>query len=166
MRFTIGRVEIGTAKPVIIAGPCTVHSREQTIETALQVKAGGADLLRGGAYKPRTSPYSFQGLGLEGLKILAEASELTGLPIVSEVLDQYKVEEVGFYAEVLQIGARNMQNFALLQEVGKYAAKHDKAVLLKTGPKPKLKEVLCAAEYLALEYDQQGKKPKIILCER
>lgn len=166
MQFTIGRVEIGTAKPVIIAGPCTVHSRDQTIETALRVMEGGADLLRGGAYKPRTSPYSFQGLGLEGLKYLAEARDRTGLPIVSEVLDQHKVEEVGSYADVLQIGARNMQNFALLQDVGKYAARHDKAVLLKTGPKPKLKEVLCATEYLALEYDQQGKEPAIILCER
>ena len=166
MRFTIGGVEIGTAKPVIIAGPCTVHSRDQTIETALRVKEGGADLLRGGAYKPRTSPYSFQGLCLEGLEILAEAREITGLPIVTEVMDQKKVEEVGEYADVLQIGARNMQNFALLQDVGRYAARHDQAVLLKTGPLPKLKEVLCAAEYLALEYDRQGKEPKIILCER
>lgn len=164
--FAIAEIEISTEKPLIIAGPCTVHSREQTLETALGVKESGANLLRGGAYKPRTSPYSFQGLGLEGLKILAEASQITGLPVVSEVLDQRKVGEVGFYVDVLQIGARNMQNFALLQDVGEYAASHDKAVLLKTGPKPKLKEVLCAAEYLALEYDHKGKEPKIIICER
>ncbi len=164
--FTVRAVEVGTEKPTIIAGPCAVHSREQTLEIAQRVREAGADLLRGGAYKPRTSPYSFQGLGLEGLEILAEAREKTGLPIVTEVMDQHKVEEVGFYADVLQIGARNMQNYALLKDVGQYAAEHDEAVLLKTGLFPKLKEVLCAAEYVAVEYDKQGKIPKVILCER
>ncbi len=164
--FAVRGVKVGTEKPIIIAGPCAVHSREQTLEIAQKVKEAGAEMLRGGAYKPRTSPYSFQGLGLEGLKILAEARELTGLPIVTEVMDQYKVREVGYYADVLQIGARNMQNYALLGEVGQYAAKQDKAVLLKTGPKPKLKEVLCAAEYIAIEYDKLGKDPKIVICER
>lgn len=160
-RFTIRGVEVGADKPLIIAGPCAVHSYKQTIEITQSVKEAGADMLRGGAYKPRTSPYSFQGLGLKGLEILAEAREITELPIVTEVMDQLKVEEVGYYADVLQIGARNMQNYALLRDVGKYAAEHKKGVLLKTGPLPKLKEVLCAAEYLALE----GAK-KIIICER
>lgn len=160
-KFTIRGVEVGTDKPLVIAGPCAVHSYEQTIAIAKSAGEAGADLLRGGAYKPRTSPYSFQGLGLEGLEILAEAREITKLPLVTEVMDQFKVEEVGYYADVLQIGARNMQNYALLRDVGKYAAEHEKGVLLKTGPLPKLTEVLCAAEYLALE----GAK-KIIICER
>lgn len=164
--FAVRGVEVGTEKALIIAGPCTVHSREQTLETAQAVKIAGADMLRGGAYKPRTSPYSFQGLGLEGLEILSEAREMTELPIVTEVMDQKKVEEVGFYTDVIQIGARNMQNYALLKDVGQYAAEHGKAVLLKTGPKPKLIEVLCAAEYLAIEFDRLEKIPKIILCER
>ncbi len=164
--FTIRGVTVGTEKTLIIAGPCTVHSREQTLETAQAVKMAGADMLRGGAYKPRTSPYSFQGLGLEALEILSDAREMTGLPIVTEVMDQKKVEEVGFYADVIQIGARNMQNYDLLRDVGQYAAEHDKGVLLKTGPLPKLNEVLCAAEYLAIEFDRLEKIPKIILCER
>ena len=165
-KFTILGVPVGTEKTLIIAGPCTVHSREQTLETASAVKKAGADMLRGGAYKPRTSPYSFQGLGLEALEILAEARKMTGLPIVTEVMDQKKVEEVGSYADVIQIGARNMQNYDLLRDVGKYAAEHDRGVLLKTGPLPKLNEVLCAAEYLAIEFDRLEKIPKIILCER
>ncbi len=160
-RFTIRGVEVGADKPLIIAGPCAVHSYEQAIAIAKSVQEAGADMLRGGAYKPRTSPYSFQGLGLKGLEILAEAREITELPIVTEIMDQLKVEEVGYYADVLQIGARNMQNYALLRDVGQYAAEHEKGVLLKTGPLPKLKEVLCAAEYIALE----GAK-KIIICER
>ena len=158
-RFTIRGVEVGTYKPLIIAGPCAVHSYEQTIEIARSVKEAGADLLRGGAFKPRTSPYSFQGLGIKGLEILVEAREITKLPIVTEVMDQHKVEEVGSYADVLQIGARNMQNYALLRDVGRYAAEHDKGVLLKTGFMPTLKEVLCAAEYIALE---GAKKIKVI----
>ncbi|MEK6809126.1 MAG: 3-deoxy-7-phosphoheptulonate synthase [Nanoarchaeota archaeon] len=164
--LSIDGIHIETEKPFIIAGPCTVHSREQTLETAQRVKDAGATMLRGGAYKPRTSPYSFQGLGLEGLEILAEAREITGLPIVTEVMDQRKVEEVGRFADLLQIGARNMQNYALLQDVGHYAAEHNKAVLLKTGPKPKLIEVLCAAEYLAVEYEKINMQPKIVICER
>lgn len=160
-RFTIRGVEIGTDKLSIIAGPCAVHNLEQTLEIAKRVKEAGADMLRGGAFKPRTSPYSFQGLGIEGLKILAEAREITQLPIVTEVMDQLNVEDVGHYADVMQIGARNMQNYALLRDVGQYAAEHEKGVLLKTGFLPKLKEVLCAAEYIALE----GAR-KIIICER
>jgi len=158
--FHIRDVEVGN-KTIIIAGPCAVHSREQTLEIAQKVKEAGADMLRGGAYKPRTSPYSFQGLEEEGLKILAEARELTGLPIVTEVMDPRLVSLIGEYADVFQIGARNMQNFPLLIEVGRFAAKHDKGILLKTSLMPKLKEVLCAAEYLAKE----GAK-KIIICER
>ncbi len=164
--FNIRGVPVGTEKLFIIAGPCTVHSREQTLEIAQGVKEAGADMLRGGAYKPRTSPYSFQGLGIKGLEILTEAREMTRLPIVTEVMDQRKVEEVGFYADVIQIGARNMQNYDLLRDVGQYAAEHDRGVLLKTGPLPKLNEVLCAAEYLAIEFDRLKRIPKIILCER
>lgn len=159
--FTIRGVEVTGDRTLIIAGPCAVHSREQTLQIARKVKEAGADMLRGGAYKPRTSPYAFQGLELEGLKILAEAREETGLPIVTEVMDPRLVEVVGEYADVLQIGARNMQNYPLLVEVGKYAAKHGKGVLLKTALMPKLKEVLCAAEYLANEGAE-----KIIICER
>lgn len=159
--FNVRGVEVSGNRTLIIAGPCAVHSREQTLEIAQKVKEAGADMLRGGAYKPRTSPYAFQGLGEEGLKILAEARELTGLPIVTEVIDPRLVEKVGHYADVLQIGARNMQNFPLLVEAGKYAAKHDKGVLLKTSLMPKLKEVLCAAEYLANEGAE-----KIMICER
>lgn len=159
--FNIRGVEISKDRTMIIAGPCAVHSRKQTLEIAKKVKEAGADMLRGGAYKPRTSPYAFQGLEEEGLKILAEARELTGLPVVTEVMDPRLVELVGQYADVLQIGARNMQNFPLLVEVGRYAARHDKGVLLKTSLMPKLNEVLCAAEYLANEGAE-----KIIICER
>ena len=159
--FMIRDVEVGNDKTLIIAGPCAVHSRKQTLTIAEKVKEAGADMLRGGAYKPRTSPYSFQGLGEKGLKILAEARELTGLPIVTEVMDPRLVELIGQYTDVFQIGARNMQNFPLLIEVGKYAARHDKGVLLKTSLMPKLKEVLCAAEYLAMEGAE-----KIMICER
>ncbi len=161
MTFNIGGVEVGTEKPLIIAGPCTVHSYRQTMGIAHGVKEAGADMLRGGAYKPRTSPYSFQGLGLEGLEILAEASKKTGLPLVTEVTDPRRVEEVGNYADVLQIGSRSMQNAELLKEVGRYAAQYDKGVLIKTALKTTLLEVLCAAEYVANE----GAK-KIIICER
>jgi 3-deoxy-7-phosphoheptulonate synthase len=162
LKFNISGVEIGNGKPIIIAGPCAVHTREQLLEVAQGVKAAGANMLRGGAYKPRTSPYGFQGLGEPGLKILAEAKEITGLPIVTEVTDPRLVSLVGQYADVLQIGARNMQNYALLQEVGKYAAKNDKGILMKTSHGvPTLAEVLGAAEYLAKEGAQ-----KIIICER
>lgn len=159
--FNIGGVEVGTEKPLIIAGPCTVHSYRQTMEIAYGVKEAGADMLRGGAYKPRTSPYSFQGLGLEGLEILAEASKKTGLPLVTEVIDPRKVEEVGNYADVFQIGSRSMQNTELLKEVGKYATQNGQGVLIKTALQTTLLEVLCAAEYVAKEGAE-----KIILCER
>jgi 3-deoxy-7-phosphoheptulonate synthase len=141
----------------LIAGPCTVETREQTLETARAVNAAGATMLRGGAFKPRTSPYSFQGLGSEALAILAEAREDTGLPLTTEVVDPRHVEEVVETADVLQIGARNMQNFLLLSEVGKT----DKPVLLKRGSSASLEELLMAAEYILKEGN-----PRVILCER
>src|SRR3954462_14313058 len=131
----------------LIAGPCTVEYREQTLETARAVAAAGATWLRRGAFKPRTSPYSFQGLGSEALEILAEAREDTGLPLVTEVLDPRQLEEVVEAADVLQIGARNMQNFLLLAECGKT----DKPVLLKRGSSASLEELLMAAEYILKE---------------
>src|SRR3989338_6575755 len=124
----VGNVKVGAGFS-IIAGPSSVESEEQTLETAHAVKVAGADMLRGGAFKPRTSPYAFQGLGLKGLKILEKAREITGLPIETEVLDTRDVSWVCEYADVLQIGARNMQNFSLLREVGKA----NKPVLLKRG---------------------------------
>jgi 3-deoxy-7-phosphoheptulonate synthase len=141
----------------LIAGPCTVESREQTIESCRAVAAAGASMLRGGAFKPRTSPYSFQGLGSEALAILAEAREVTGLPFTTEVVDPRQVEEVVAIADVLQIGARNMQNFLLLAEVGKT----DKPVLLKRGASASIEELLMAAEYILKEGN-----PRVILCER
>jgi len=141
----------------LIAGPCTVESREQTLETARAVNAAGATMLRGGAFKPRTSPYSFQGLGSEALAILAEAREDTGLPLVTEVLDPRQLEEVVETADVLQIGARNMQNFLLLAECGKT----DKPVLLKRGASASIEELLMAAEYILKEGN-----PRVMLCER
>ncbi|MFH1490835.1 MAG: 3-deoxy-7-phosphoheptulonate synthase [Pseudomonadota bacterium] len=142
---------------VVIAGPCSVESEEQVIKTAWKVKEAGADMLRGGAFKPRTSPYSFQGLGLQGLKILEKAKKETGLPVVTEVLDPRDVSWVCEYADVLQIGTRNMQNFSLLQEVGKV----DKPVLLKRGMYSTLAEWLNCAEYILAEGN-----PNVILCER
>jgi 3-deoxy-7-phosphoheptulonate synthase len=142
---------------VVIAGPCSVESEQQTIETARAVKASGADMMRGGAFKPRTSPYSFQGLGLRGLKILAQARQETGLPIVTEVLDPRDVSWVAEFADVLQIGTRNMQNFALLKEVGKV----QRPVLLKRGMFSTLEEWLNCAEYILSEGN-----PDVILCER
>jgi 3-deoxy-7-phosphoheptulonate synthase len=153
----VSDVEIGGTKPVVIAGPCAVESREQTLEIARAVKDLGADMLRGGAYKPRTSPYEFQGLGEEGLEILAEARAETGLPIVTEVMDTRLVELVGSVADVLQIGSRNMHNTSLLTEVGRYG----KPVLLKRGMAATLTEWLCAAEYIAKEGNLD-----IVLCER
>jgi 3-deoxy-7-phosphoheptulonate synthase len=147
----------GGPVPTVIAGPCAVESREQTLAIARAVKEAGADCLRGGAFKPRTSPYSFQGLGREGLEILAEARAETGLPVVTEVMDVRLVEQVCEYADMLQIGSRNMQNFPLLLEVGKT----DKPILLKRGMSASLEEWLCAAEYIAL-----GGNPNIIICER
>lgn len=152
----VGHVKIGEGF-VVVAGPCSVETEEQTIITAQKVKEAGADMIRGGAFKPRTSPYSFQGLGLKGLKILEKAGKETNLPIVTEVLDPRDVSWVCEYADVLQIGTRNMQNFSLLKEVGKV----DKPVLLKRGMYSTLKEWLNCAEYVLAEGN-----PNVILCER
>jgi 3-deoxy-7-phosphoheptulonate synthase len=156
-RIQVGELVIGGPCIAIIAGPCSVESRQQTLETAHLVKAAGANMLRGGAFKPRTSPYSFQGLGKEGLEILAEARDQTGLPVISEVMDVDEIELVAEFADVLQIGARNMQNFRLLQRVGRL----DKPVLLKRGPGNRIRDFLMAAEYIMVEGNHQ-----VILCER
>lgn len=153
---TVGNVKVGTDF-VLIAGPCSVESEKQTIETAIKVKEAGANMLRGGAFKPRSSPYAFQGLGLEGLKILEKAKKETGLPIVSEVLDPRDTSWVSEYVDILQIGARNMQNFSLLREVGRV----QKPVLLKRGMHSTLEEWLNCAEYILAEGN-----PDVILCER
>lgn len=150
-------IEIGGSNIVIMAGPCAVESREQLFESAMAVKKAGAQFLRGGAFKPRTSPYSFQGLEEEGLKMLKEAKERTGLKIVTEVMDVHSVELVAEYADVIQIGTRNMQNFPLLKAVGRI----NKPVLLKRGLAATLEEWLSAAEYILSE----GNKD-VILCER
>jgi 3-deoxy-7-phosphoheptulonate synthase len=141
----------------LIAGPCGVESREQTLATAHCVAAGGATMLRGGAFKPRTSPHSFQGLGCEGLRILAEARAATGLPVVTELTDVRRLDEVLEVADVIQIGARNMQNFALLTEVGRSG----RPVLLKRGAAATIDELLAAAEYLLVEGNED-----VTLCER
>ena len=153
----VGGVKIGAGTPVVMAGPCAVESREQLMEAAEIVKKGGAEFLRGGAYKPRTSPYSFQGLEEEGLKLLAEAREKTGLKVVTEVTEVENVGLVSEYADVLQIGARNMQNFRLLKEVGRGT----KPVMLKRGLAATIDEWLNAAEYIMNEGN-----PNVILCER
>jgi 3-deoxy-7-phosphoheptulonate synthase len=147
------------AAPVIMAGPCAVESREQLLATARAVKEAGAHVLRGGAFKPRTSPYQFQGLGIEGLRLLAEARQETGLPIVTEVMEPEMVSVVAEYADMLQIGARNMQNFPLLQAVGRKA--RGKPVLLKRGLSATIEEWLLAAEYIV-----SAGNPQVILCER
>ncbi|HEV2705496.1 MAG TPA: 3-deoxy-7-phosphoheptulonate synthase [Pyrinomonadaceae bacterium] len=153
----VGGVRVGGGDVVVIAGPCSVESREQLLETARSVKASGATMLRGGAYKPRTSPYEFQGLGVEALKLLAEARAETGLPVVTEVISTEEVETVAEYADMLQVGARNMQNFALLRRL----ASTPRPVLLKRGPSATVKEWLLAAEYLLA-----GGNSEVILCER
>jgi len=150
-------VKIGGREVVVIAGPCAVEGREQLMEIARRVKKSGARLLRGGAYKPRTSPYSFQGLGEEALKLLAEARDETGLLVITEVTDPRNVELVGQYADILQVGARNMQNFVLLTEVGKSGH----PVMLKRGPSSTITDLLLAAEYVIIEGNRD-----IILCER
>ncbi|AFK86624.1 MULTISPECIES: 3-deoxy-7-phosphoheptulonate synthase [Thermoanaerobacterium] len=150
-------VQVGGKSVVIMAGPCAVESKEQLFESAEAVKKFGAKFLRGGAYKPRTSPYSFQGLEKEGLEMLYEAKKYTGLKIVTEVMDVYSIEIVAKYADVLQIGARNMQNFSLLKEVGR----SNMPVLLKRGIAATIEEWLNAAEYILSE----GNK-NVILCER
>jgi 3-deoxy-7-phosphoheptulonate synthase len=153
----VGGVRFGGDEFVVMAGPCSVESREQVLATARAVKAAGAKVLRGGAYKPRSSPYSFQGLGRAGLELLAEAREETGLPIITEVLDTGDVEVVANYSDILQIGARNMQNFALLKEVGR----NDRPVLLKRGMSATIEEWLMAAEYVMSSGNFQ-----VMLCER
>jgi len=153
----VGTVDIGARKLVIIAGPCSVEGREQLLEVARAAKQLGVSLLRGGVFKPRTSPYEFQGLGEEGLRLLAEAREETGLPVVTEVLEPEKVELVAKYADMLQIGARNVQNFSLLRAVGKSKM----PVLLKRGMMSTIDEWLQAAEYILLEGN-----PNVVLCER
>lgn len=153
----VNGVSIGGDEFVVMAGPCAVESRDQIIATAEAVKAAGAHILRGGAFKPRTSPYSFQGLGEEGLKLLGEARERTGLPIVTEVMSPELVDLVNEYADVLQIGARNMQNYALLEAVGRVR----KPVLLKRGLMSTIEELLLAAEYILSNGNSQ-----VLLCER
>jgi 3-deoxy-7-phosphoheptulonate synthase len=150
-------VQVGGEEVVIMAGPCAVESRPQLLETAIAVKEAGAQVLRGGAYKPRTSPYAFQGLGEEGLEILAEAREKTGLPIVTEVMAPELVPTVAKYTDILQIGARNMQNFALLHAAGE----SQKPVLLKRGNSATIEELLMAAEYVLSHGNN-----RVMLCER
>ena len=150
-------VKIGGGDLVVMAGPCSVESVEQLMETARAVKAAGANMLRGGAYKPRTSPYDFQGLGVEALHLLKRASEETGLPIVTEVMSESDVEVVAEYADMLQIGARNMQNFSLLRKLATF----ERPILLKRGPSATIKEWLLAAEYLLA-----GGNQNVVLCER
>ena len=153
----VGGVRIGGGDLVVMAGPCSVESHDQLLETARSVKASGADMLRGGAYKPRTSPYDFQGLGVEALRFLREASEETSLPIVTEVMSEADVEVVAEYADMLQVGARNMQNFSLLRKLARFR----RPILLKRGPSATIKEWLLAAEYLLA-----GGNPDVVLCER
>jgi 3-deoxy-7-phosphoheptulonate synthase len=153
----IGGRKVGGDNFALIAGPCTVESREQTLTTARVVRDAGATLLRGGAYKPRTSPYAFQGLGVEGLKLLAEAKAETGLPIVTELMDIGDLEPVLEVADVIQIGARNMQNYPLLAEIGRSG----RPALLKRGLSSTLDELLMAAEYILKEGN-----PNVMLCER
>jgi len=148
---------VGGDKIVVIAGPCSVESRSQIIETAIAVKEAGASALRGGVFKPRTSPYSFQGLGEKGLELLAEAREKTGLPIVAEIMSQVQVELMVKYVDVLQVGARNMQNFNLLRVIGETRT----AVLLKRGLSATIEELLMSAEYILA-----GGNNRVMLCER
>ena len=155
--LTIGGRRIGGEHFALIAGPCTVESRDQLLTTARIVRDAGATMLRGGAYKPRTSPYAFQGLGQEGLRLLAEAKAETGLPIVTELMDARDLEPVLDVADVIQIGARNMQNYALLSEVGRSNC----PVLIKRGLSSTLDELLMAAEYVLKEGN-----PNVLLCER
>jgi 3-deoxy-7-phosphoheptulonate synthase len=153
----VGDAAIGGTKIVVMAGPCSVESREQVLEVASRVKAAGASVLRGGAFKPRTSPYAFQGLEEEGLKLLAEARRETGLPVITEVMEPEKVDVVAETADILQIGARNVQNFSLLRKVGAVG----KPVLLKRGMSTSIQEWLLSAEYVLA-----GGNRNVILCER
>lgn len=153
----VGGVPIGGVEAVVIAGPCSVESREQVMQTAVAVKRAGAAILRGGAYKPRTSPYDFQGLGVEGLRLLREAGDAAGIPIVTEVMSEDDISAIADHADMLQVGARNMQNFALLRKLGKI----DRPILLKRGPSATVKEWLAAAEYILC-----GGNENVVLCER
>ncbi len=153
----VKNVPIGGEQAAVIAGPCSVETREQVIDTVFAVMASGAVILRGGAYKPRTSPYDFQGLGIEGLKLLREAGDLSGLPVVTEIMSEEDVEIISDHADMLQVGARNMQNFALLRKV----AKTNLPILLKRGPSATVKEWLAAAEYIL-----HGGNEQVVLCER
>jgi 3-deoxy-7-phosphoheptulonate synthase len=156
-QIVVDGVVIGGPRLVVMAGPCSVESREQVLEVATKIKAAGASVLRGGAFKPRTSPYSFQGLEEEGLKFLAEAKRETGLPVVTEVMEPDKVDLVAEHSDILQIGARNIQNYSLLRRV----AETRKPVLLKRGMSTTVQEWLLSAEYVLA-----GGNPNVILCER
>ena len=155
--ISVGRCAIGSVQLAIMAGPCSVEGEEQVFRIAEAVSRAGATIMRGGAYKPRTSPYSFQGLGEEGLKLLRRAADAHGLAVVSEVMDSQQVERVSRYADILQVGARNMQNFALLREVGR----GDKPVLLKRGLAATIEEWLMSAEHIVSHGNHQ-----VVLCER
>ncbi|MDM7998481.1 MAG: 3-deoxy-7-phosphoheptulonate synthase [Dehalococcoidia bacterium] len=155
--IAIGRVVIGAGKPVVMAGPCAVESEKQTLAIARMVKRYGAQVFRGGAFKPRSSPYTFQGLGEEGLKMLKRVREETGLPVVTEATDHDNIEMVEEYADIIQIGARNMQNYSLLRRAGLCR----KPILLKRGFAATIEELLMSAEYIASEGN-----PNVILCER
>ena len=156
-RIRVDGSEIGGDEFVVMAGPCSVENEKQIIETAEAVAAAGAKVLRGGAFKPRTSPYDFQGLALEGLKLLAKAREATGLAIVTEIMSEADVDQVAEYADIMQVGARNMQNFSLLKALGRCP----RPVLLKRGMSSTIKELLMSAEYITAHGN-----PNVILCER
>jgi 3-deoxy-7-phosphoheptulonate synthase len=153
----VGSAVVGGPRIAVMAGPCSVESREQITSIAQAVKKAGANILRGGAFKPRTSPYSFQGLGVEGLRLLAEARELTGMPVITEIMDTKDLEVIEQYADCLQIGARNMQNFSLLKEVGRSKL----PVMLKRGMSATIKDLLMSAEYILSEGNFN-----VMLCER
>lgn len=153
----VGNVRIGGGRPVVMAGPCVIETRDALLEAATAAQAAGADMLRGGAFKPRTSPYSFQGLGEDGLRMLAEARDVTGMPVVTEVMEPDQVELVAHYADMLQLGARNMANFPLLRRLGQAG----KPVLLKRGFSATIEEWLMSAEYVMAHGN-----PNIVLCER
>jgi 3-deoxy-7-phosphoheptulonate synthase len=156
-RITVDGVEIGGKRLAVIAGPCAIESREQVEQAAEAVKRAGGHLLRGGAFKPRTSPYSFQGMEDEGLKLLQQAGRRQGLPVVTEIMDPHDIELVSEHADMLQVGARNAQNFSLLRRLGKVK----KPILLKRGMSTRLEEFLMAAEYILSEGN-----PNVVLCER
>ncbi len=153
----VNDVPIGGSEAVVIAGPCSVESREQVTDTAFAVRSCGAAILRGGAYKPRTSPYDFQGLGVVGLKLLRDAGDEAGMPTVTEVMSEDDVDVVADHADMIQVGARNMQNFALLKNL----SKAKRPIMLKRGPSATVKEWLAAAEYLL-----HGGNEAVVLCER